>query len=554
MVASTPGSNASRGVEAWTLCPCHPEMTVVEQRWSDQCSWRFARNGRTWLRSSIFAFSLQINQVAAKSLTLGTGASSPASTRWRVVNLRPVTYGWQVGEVGFFSDPGCTQALVSPAEADVSGSNASSASLPQWSAIASGHHGGASPVRAIDGFTWTEWKAQCYICEPEEAWVGVEFAIAVKVMCVRLWQWGSREYMSEDVLVERWDHRSSSWDGVLQGSLLDGGRWETVQFTRCQEILPPDEGHVEISNGGFYPSEATFTCAGARILGGSQTEVCFEDGSWSGSGAPRCWALMEIIIAGAALVVLWLFIVGIYVCVEYSQKPPVLQATTFLGYDTSGTWSSAAFADFRSDPRTVALVVCCPLCRIADTWHGAGQVQFRYGLTCTHCCCCLLPMLGACQRTNLRDRFRIKGSKLKDTILWLLCCLCAAVQEAKHVDLMRKVAEDERMVQEADAELRRREEMMLHENLALGNDMEGAAGPTKSVAKPQRPVRKNTDEKMQKADAGATAGTAESNATTRNSVALKGTAAAKAKAAVAKAAVFGRQSLSVMESSMNLQA
>merc|ERR1712216_935173 len=134
----------------------------------------------------------------ATSIWVGDGPLAKASLRWRILNLSPVTYGWVIGELEFYSDTGCSRQI-----------NVLEQETPP-EAIASGHHE-APPVRAMDRATWTEWRAQCYLCDPREAWLGIRLSQPEVVHCVKLWQIGRRGYKTAEVALERWDDLEKTW-------------------------------------------------------------------------------------------------------------------------------------------------------------------------------------------------------------------------------------------------------------------------------------------------------------------------------------------------------
>lgn len=58
---------------------------------------------------------------------------------------------------------------------------------------------------------------------------------------------------------------------------------------RCAALTAPANGGVTISNGGLYPSTATFTCDAGYGPSGTTSSTCDMDGSWTGT-APVCFS------------------------------------------------------------------------------------------------------------------------------------------------------------------------------------------------------------------------------------------------------------------------
>lgn len=62
---------------------------------------------------------------------------------------------------------------------------------------------------------------------------------------------------------------------------------DTTDTVRCQALTDPTYGAVTTTNGGIYPSTATYTCATGFDMVGAGTRMCAADGSWPGD-APTC--------------------------------------------------------------------------------------------------------------------------------------------------------------------------------------------------------------------------------------------------------------------------
>eukprot|EP00930_Biecheleria_cincta_P086373 TRINITY_DN7567_c0_g1_i2.p1 TRINITY_DN7567_c0_g1~~TRINITY_DN7567_c0_g1_i2.p1 ORF type:complete len:471 (-),score=65.47 TRINITY_DN7567_c0_g1_i2:292-1704(-) len=374
------------------------------------------------------------------------GVDFEASSQWRVLNVVKVTYGWTIAELKFFSDAACSKEL--------SSSNTSEA-------IASGYDPGSPPSRALDGKTFTEWRAQCYVCNEKEAWLGVRFDEPAKVLCVQLWQWGHREYSASSILVQRWDVGSATeeggWRDVLRGESLGGSRWNEVKFVKCQDLAMPAEGTVKVTNRGYYPSDATFACNGIRLMDGEDKSVCGIDGTWS-QQAPRCWAALELIAfitASFLLIFFWGFGYYRYVVLK---KPPALESATFIPNDSLGNWTTPLMDECMHDQKPILQCLFCPCCRVADTWSQAGLLPYQFGVILQQMCCLCMPCVGAFFRQKLRRRFVIRReSSTTDFITWTFCPCCAVVQEAKHVDSLCVVAFEEEIAKIA-AEKRKKED------------------------------------------------------------------------------------------------
>jgi len=291
--------------------------------------------------------------------------------------------------------------------------------------------------------------------------VGVAFDSPVNVRCVKLWQWGSRGYKTAEVMLEQWrpgqDGTAGAWRPVLRGSQLDGGRWDTIRFVTCAAVQPPDHGHFEVTNSGFYPSEARISCSGIRVLGGSTALQCQVDGSWSGE-VPRCWPMLYIIILVSAVVLVDIMAFMFYYWFVVIRKAPALSAKSFLPEEYRGSWSHSIIKDVRNDPkRTMLWFLFCPCCRVAETWRGAGELPFHIGAPLVHLFFPLLPCLGAFYRVSMRTRFGIHNSRSRDFLMWCCCLPCTASQEAKHVDAMCEVSQQE-LEASHEEEKRKREE------------------------------------------------------------------------------------------------
>jgi Cys-rich protein (TIGR01571 family) len=440
----------------------------------------------------------------------GEGPHSKPSAKWRIVNLDAITYGWAVGEVKMFTDTKCTedQELTALAEPKI---EATDPFAFTWDAISSGYDS-APASRAFDRLTWTEWRSNCYMCDPRTAWVGLQFSSPVTVQCFYVYQWGKRTYKTDEVMLQRWEQglpgtNQGEWQDVLRGSGLEGETWQEVSFTLCDELPAPDHGRVEVSNGRFYPSVATFTCSGARIMWGSGSQECQPDGTWA-EDIPQCWPALVLVVFVSSLVACEVVCFGTYYFFVLQTKPPPLQHTTFIPDDALGKFTSHEIYGIRDEeeddgattrPKRVFLhVVFCLCCRIADTWHSVGQVSYFVGVWLPQLLCPLLPCIATYFRVQMRRRFQIKGSIHRDLCLWIFCIPCVATQEAKHVDHMCDLAEEEAEVMKRAEERKKEKERKIREQIEAKNNAGGVDG--RKVGKAQDDQLKHADKLAKHAD------------------------------------------------------
>lgn len=405
----------------------------------------------------------------AESSPVGEGAHSLPSKKWRVITLGR-SYGWAMGEVELYKDPSCQQKLPIPTASSGKASSKPGDNAELTSEVIASGYSNTRPDRAFDGLTWTEWRAQCYICEPRDAWIGLQFSAPVSVLCMRLYQWGSRDYRTSEAVLERWDSLARQWKGVLHASELDGDDWDTVHFIRCAELSPPDHGRVVVTNGGYYPSSATYSCSGARVMGGSDKQECLESGEWDG-GKPQCWPAIAPVILVVTILGIEVSACAVYYVMVVRKKPPPLEDSTFIPEDQMGKWLTHEIHGIKEpveeeeeDPVNYLLhVTVCPCCRISETWYSAGQVPFFVGAWIPHLLCPFMPCIGAYFRWQMRSRLMIKGSHMRDCLLWLFCVPCVATQEAKQIDKMCDVAAEEAEVMRQAAMRKQEREDKLRE-------------------------------------------------------------------------------------------
>jgi len=284
---------------------------------------------------------------------------------------------------------------------------------------------------------------------------------------------------------------TSSWQRLLEGEDLDGSRWDRVQFVKCDDLEVPEHGRVEVTNEGFYPSEATFKCFGARMLTGSRSSKCDFNGRWDATGSTtrRCWTLLEMLVIASVIFVAEVILFGGYyfcVMVPRDKTAPPLTATSFIPEDFHRRWTNEFIFDARDEASTqMQCFLVCPCCRLADTWRSAGQLPYHVGIIVTQVFCALTPCIGAYFRGNMRERFAIPGSRIADFLQWLCCFPFAAAQEARHVADVCHAAffEEEAMRKEnerrAEQERKHKEEI---EHKTQGSRKQGGKSDTMDKA------------------------------------------------------------------------
>jgi len=429
--------------------------------------------------------NLQVNGVS--STPKGEGPQSKPSAQWRIINLDPITYGWAVSELKFYQDTKCTLDLT-----DAPTVPGSKEPKLTWTAIASGDNK-APASRAFDRLTWTEWRAQCYMCKEAEAWIGLQFSKPVGVYCVSLYQWGKRDYMSAKVMLQRWEAGpagtgTGSWQDVLQGSSLQGEKFDEISFVQCDPLAAPEHGRVTVTNGGFYPSDGAFSCSGARLMVGADKQSCQPDGTWP-EETPVCWPAIALVILIASIFTLELIAFGLYYFFVVMKKPTPLVASTYIPDDALGSFTThhiygvnEAEEDDGNSTRSKKVfqhVVFCFCCRVADTWNSVGLVPYFVGVWIPQMCFPCLPCVATYVRFEMKSRFRIKGSLWMDLWLWTCCMCCVATQEAKHVDHMCDVAEEEAVVMQKAEERKKEKERKIKEQIAeKSSSSAGAASHT----------------------------------------------------------------------------
>ena len=67
----------------------------------------------------------------------------------------------------------------------------------------------------------------------------------------------------------------------------------------CAPLAPPAGGTVDVSNGGVFPSTATYACGLGRLLDPTgATATCNPNGSWTPAAAPTCDAAVMVVKVG----------------------------------------------------------------------------------------------------------------------------------------------------------------------------------------------------------------------------------------------------------------
>jgi len=146
-------------------------------------------------------------------------------------------------------------------------------------------------------------------------------------------------------------------------------------------------------------------------------------------------------------------------------------------------------SDVKDDPnRTLNWFMCCPCCRLADTWHGAGQLPYHFGILLTQLLFPFLPCVGAYFRGAIRGRFSIRASRLSDLVTWLLCMPLAASQEAKHIDMLCAIASEEQETMRRD-ELRKQAEAHSHSSHHREHKAEPEAGKPSKIGRESEVVK-----------------------------------------------------------------
>lgn len=379
----------------------------------------------------------------------GDGPFFTPSSRWRVISLSVVPYGWAIGELRLFEDTLCSKELT----------RRGSPSYVPLNVTASGFDA-APAARAVDGYTWTEWRAQCYQCGPEQAWLGINFSTPVSVFCMHIWQWDQTSYQTRQVALQYLHNETgdSEWRTILRGDAMKGGRWDVLRFVRCARLPHPTGSEVEVSNGGYYPSEATLQCgSGGGLILGPRTRRCDPNGVWSDWWL-KCWTPIEMIIILSCALGFDIGMIALYKKLSMQGAPPPLNKKSFIAPTHKGTWTHSVIKGVGGGQRSALWQICCCFsCRVAQTWWAAGLLPFRYGVCFAQLCLPLVPLVGASFRGDIRLRLAIPGSRLLDLLQWICCGFCVAAQEAKHIDhICKKVDGDkEKMNEDAKRKIQR---------------------------------------------------------------------------------------------------
>lgn len=208
---------------------------------------------------------------------------------------------------------------------------------------------------------------------------------------------------------------------------------------------------------------------------GASKQSCLPDGTWPES-APDCWPAIMLVCIFAGVFSLELIAFGTYYYFIVMRKPAPLQSSTYLPDEHLGSFTTddiygvnQADADdgATTRPKRVLLhILFCFCCRVADTWQSVGQMQFFVGVWGPQCGILCLPCFATYVRGQIRQRFQIKGHWTRDLWLWTCCIPCVATQEAKHVDHMCDVAEEEAVVMKAAEDRKKEKERKIREQIA----------------------------------------------------------------------------------------
>ena len=83
--------------------------------------------------------------------------------------------------------------------------------------------------------------------------------------------------------------------GSSRRTCTTSGGWTgsapTCTPNSCDALDRPAQGAVSVTNGGKFPSKATYSCAAGYTLQGDATRTCLASGGWTGS-APSCRGVM----------------------------------------------------------------------------------------------------------------------------------------------------------------------------------------------------------------------------------------------------------------------
>ncbi len=133
------------------------------------------------------------------------------------------------------------------------------------------------------------------------------------------------------------DTRTCGTDGSWSGSA------PTCEPITCGALSGPSNGMVDVSNSGLYPSVATYACNGGYDLFGSSTRTCQTDGSWSGT-APTCQPISCDALSGPDNGTLDLSNTGLYpsTATYACNGGYVLSGTATRECQTDGSWDGAA--------------------------------------------------------------------------------------------------------------------------------------------------------------------------------------------------------------------
>jgi len=140
---------------------------------------------------------------------------APPDSMWRLQNVHPVKT-WIVYEVEFYDNTGCLRDVMK-------GMPIGSYKNAPIGAPSGGH---GVPGWVFDGDMSTRWEADCPggVCQPGEAWIGLNFeGQARTVRCFRIVQSGRRDSQATSVVLASWDGDRFQPEAEYRG--IGGDTW-----------------------------------------------------------------------------------------------------------------------------------------------------------------------------------------------------------------------------------------------------------------------------------------------------------------------------------------
>eukprot|EP00392_Amoebophrya_sp_AT5.2_P016273 g16533.t1 len=139
----------------------------------------------------------------------------------------------------------------------------------------------------------------------------------------------------------------------------------------------------------------------------------------------------------------------VVLCILYFSSNQTADDVDFLPRDGF----SDELQDCCTHPNICIASFCCPFARWADTVSQAQLLQFNVALSLWILAglidlawlfpagVCLVIVVGAYNRMELRATFKLPKSRLTDVLAWVLCMPCAIAQEARHAERARSIQE-----------------------------------------------------------------------------------------------------------------